>query len=114
MGHNPWGHKTSDATVPMHAGTKALWPSISILIQTPASFHLRSSSLTWLGRPWLLSFPYQVQPADTSHHPYPHPGLLCYPLRSGAMRVETSTDTFVTKNAEELTYLGLTFDDGRW
>ena len=60
-------------------------------------------------RAWLLSFPFQVQPTDTSHHPYPHPGLLCYPLRSETMRVETGTHTFVTQNAEELTYLGLIF-----
>ena len=100
--------------LPTHTGTKSLWPSISILYQTPASFHLGSSSLTLLWSPWLLSFPFQVQPTDTSHHRYPHPGLLCYPLRSETMRVETGTHTFVTQNAEELTYLGLTFGDGRW
>ena len=48
--------------LPMHKGTKSLWPSISILYQTPASFHLRSSSLALLWGPgyFLFLFKYNL------------------------------------------------------
>ena len=94
--------------------SKALWLSISALYQTPAGYHLRSFSLTLLWRPWLLFLPFQGQLAGISHHPHPQLDLLCSPWRHEMMRCETGIHRSITKNARELTHLGLSFDNDRW